>query len=82
MIIAAVLLTVFNNFNQPITAEELVYSDFIQEVQRGNITEVTITGGEIGAATTGATSSSSLSSSNALNFLLEVDLNAFFFPKK
>jgi cell division protease FtsH len=47
MIIAAVLLTVFNNFNQPITAEELVYSDFIQEVQRGNITEVTITGGEI-----------------------------------
>jgi len=47
MIIAAVLLTVFNNFNQPITAEELVYSEFIQEVQRGNITEVTITGGEI-----------------------------------
>ncbi|MDG2175350.1 MAG: ATP-dependent zinc metalloprotease FtsH [Gammaproteobacteria bacterium] len=47
MIIAAVLLTVFNNFNQPITAEELGYSDFIQEVQRGNITEVTITGGEI-----------------------------------
>ena len=47
MIIAAVLLTVFNNFNQPVTAEELVYSDFIQEVQRGNITEVTITGGEI-----------------------------------
>ena len=40
MIIAAVLLTVFNNFNQPVTAEELVYSDFIQEVQRGNITEV------------------------------------------
>ena len=47
MIIAAVLLTVFNNFNQPTSAEQLVYSDFIREVQEGNISEVTITGGEI-----------------------------------
>jgi len=55
MIIAAVLLTVFNNFNQPTTAEQLVYSDFIQEVQRGNITEVTITGGEIHGTKTSGT---------------------------
>jgi len=44
MIIAAVLLTVFNNFNQPTNAEQLDYSDFIREVQQGNVTEVTISG--------------------------------------
>jgi cell division protease FtsH len=44
MIIAAVLLTVFNNFNQPSTAEQLDYSDFIREVQQGNVSEVTISG--------------------------------------
>ena len=44
MIIAAVLLTVFNNFNQPTNAEQLDYSDFISEVQQGNVTEVTISG--------------------------------------
>ncbi len=44
MIIAAVLLTVFNNFNQPSSAEQLDYSDFIREVQQGNVTEVTISG--------------------------------------
>jgi cell division protease FtsH len=44
MIIAAVLLTVFNNFNQPTSAEQLDYSDFIREVQQGNVTEVTISG--------------------------------------
>ncbi|MDT8398861.1 MAG: ATP-dependent zinc metalloprotease FtsH, partial [Pseudomonadales bacterium] len=43
-IIAAVLLTVFNNFNQAPTAEQLVYSDFIKEVQAGQISEVTISG--------------------------------------
>ena len=44
MIIAAVLLTVFNNFNQPSNAEQLDYSDFIREVQEGNVSEVTISG--------------------------------------
>ena len=44
MIIAAVLLTVFNNFNQPTNSEQLDYSDFISEVQKGNVTEVTISG--------------------------------------
>ncbi len=44
MIIAAVLLTVFNNFNQPSNAEQLDYSDFIREVQQGNVSEVTISG--------------------------------------
>ena len=47
MIIAAVLLTVFNNFNQPTNAEQLDYSDFISEVQQGNVTEVTISGVKI-----------------------------------
>jgi len=44
MIIAAVLLTVFNNFNQPTSAEQLDYSEFIREIQQGNVTEVTISG--------------------------------------
>src|SRR5690606_17826244 len=44
MIIAAVLLTVFNNFNQPASSEQLIYSDFIKEVQASSIAEVTISG--------------------------------------
>ncbi len=42
MIIAAVLLTVFNNFSQPTSSEQLIYSDFIAEVQAGQISEVNI----------------------------------------
>jgi cell division protease FtsH len=42
MIIAAVLLTVFNNFSQPTASEQLIYSDFIAEVQSGQIAEVNI----------------------------------------
>jgi cell division protease FtsH len=44
MIIAAVLLTVFQNFNRPATTEQLIYSDFIKEVQADQINEVTISG--------------------------------------
>ena len=43
MIIAAVLLTVFNNFSQPTSTEQLIYSDFIAEVQSGQVSEVNIT---------------------------------------
>ncbi len=42
MIIAAVLLTVFNNFSQPASTEQLIYSDFIAEVQAGQVAEVNI----------------------------------------
>ncbi|MGA1740574.1 MAG: ATP-dependent zinc metalloprotease FtsH [Pseudohongiellaceae bacterium] len=42
MIIAAVLLTVFNNFSQPTSSEQLIYSDFIEEVQSGQVAEVNI----------------------------------------
>jgi cell division protease FtsH len=44
MVIAAVLLTVFKNFNQPARMEQLVYSDFIAEVQSGQVAEVDING--------------------------------------
>jgi cell division protease FtsH len=44
MIIAAVLLTVFQNFSRPSITEQLIYSDFIKEVQAGQISEVTISG--------------------------------------
>lgn len=42
MIIAAVLLTVFKSFNQPAASDELAYSDFIEEVQNGQIAEVDV----------------------------------------
>ena len=35
MIIAGVLLTVFNNINQGTSEETVVYSDFIREVNSG-----------------------------------------------
>jgi cell division protease FtsH len=44
MIIAAVLLMVFQNFSQPATTEKLDYSEFIREVQSGQVAEVTISG--------------------------------------
>jgi len=47
MVIAAVLLTVFQNFSQPATSDELIYSDFIREVQAGSVREVTISGWNI-----------------------------------
>ncbi len=55
MIIAAVLLTVFNNFSQAPSSEQLIYSDFIREVQSGQVSEVTISGVNIvGVKTSGA----------------------------
>jgi cell division protease FtsH len=47
MVIAAVLLTVFQNFSQPSSSNELIYSDFIREVQSGQVSEVTISGWNI-----------------------------------
>lgn len=47
MIIAAVLLMVFQNFSQPTTAEQLDYSDFVREVQNGQVSDVTISGQNI-----------------------------------
>jgi len=44
MLIAAVLLAVFQNFSRPTSTEQLIYSDFIKEVQAGQILEVTIGG--------------------------------------
>jgi cell division protease FtsH len=55
MIIAAVLLTVFNNFSQAPSSEQLIYSDFIREVQSGQVSEVTISGVNIvGVRSSGA----------------------------
>ncbi len=44
MVIAAVLLTVFNNINQEPTASQVNYSDFIREVRSGQVTSVNIAG--------------------------------------
>jgi len=44
VIIAGVLMFVFQNFNQPTRNDQLIYSDFIRQVQDGQISEVTISG--------------------------------------
>ncbi|MDR2212897.1 MAG: ATP-dependent metallopeptidase FtsH/Yme1/Tma family protein, partial [Pseudomonadales bacterium] len=44
LVIAAVLLTVFQNFSQPANSNEMIYSDFIREVQAGQIRDVTVSG--------------------------------------
>ena len=44
LIIAAVLLSVFQNFSPPAKEDEISYSSFIEEVQTGRITNVEIQG--------------------------------------
>ncbi|QGG79462.1 ATP-dependent zinc metalloprotease FtsH [Litorivicinus lipolyticus] len=44
MIIAGVLLTVFNNFSMEPQQRQLPYSDFVEEVNRDQVREVTISG--------------------------------------
>ena len=44
LVIAAVLLSVFNNFNMQSPSEELGYSEFIAEIQRDQVQKVTIDG--------------------------------------
>ena len=44
LIIAAVLLTVFNNFNVTAEPETVTYSDFIEQVRNDNVKEVVIDG--------------------------------------
>ncbi|HTR00637.1 MAG TPA: ATP-dependent zinc metalloprotease FtsH [Candidatus Acidoferrum sp.] len=43
VIIAGVLVVVFQNFNQPARTEQLIYSDFIRQVEDGKVMEVTTT---------------------------------------
>lgn len=44
LVIAAVLLSIFNNFSMQTPTERMVYSEFIQEIQRDQIRKVTIDG--------------------------------------
>ncbi len=44
LVIAAVLLSVFNNFNMQTPSEEVGYSEFVQEVQRDQIQRVVVDG--------------------------------------
>lgn len=44
LIIAAVLVTVMNNFSSPSEAGKLNYSEFIQQVQEGKVRQVTVDG--------------------------------------
>ena len=44
LIIAAVLVTVMNNFSSPPESHKLNYSEFIQQVQEGKVKEVTVDG--------------------------------------
>ena len=44
LVIAAVLLSVFNNFNMQSPSEQLQYSEFIEEIQRDQVQKVTVDG--------------------------------------
>ncbi len=44
LIIAAVLVTVMNNFSSPSESNKLNYSEFIQQVQNGSVKRVTVDG--------------------------------------
>ena len=44
LVIAAVLLTVFNNFNEKAESNRLSYSDFVKEVQDDRVSKVIIDG--------------------------------------
>ena len=44
LVIAAVLLSIFNNFNMQSPTERLVYSEFIEEIQQDRIEKVVIDG--------------------------------------
>ncbi|WP_460753735.1 ATP-dependent zinc metalloprotease FtsH [Marinomonas epiphytica] len=56
LVIAAVLLTVFNNFNTTPDTNRITYSDFVKEVQDGRIAKVVVDGYTIsGSRTNGDT---------------------------
>ncbi|MEX0617760.1 MAG: ATP-dependent zinc metalloprotease FtsH [Pseudohongiellaceae bacterium] len=44
MIIAGILLTVFNNINQETRDESILYSEFVREIRGGQVTEVDFSG--------------------------------------
>jgi cell division protease FtsH len=44
LVIAAVLLSIFNNFSMQTPTEKVVYSEFIQEIQQDQIRKVTVDG--------------------------------------
>ncbi len=62
VIIAVVLMSVFSNFQErAVTPNKITYSEFLTEVERGNIRDVTIQGQEITGTTAGGSSFSTLS---------------------
>ena len=44
LIAAAVLMAVYQNFNPPVSQTQLTYTEFVEEVQNGRVTEVTFDG--------------------------------------
>ena len=44
LVIAAVLLSVFNNFNMQSPSDQVGYSDFIEEIQREQVKKVVVDG--------------------------------------
>jgi cell division protease FtsH len=44
LVIAAVLLTIFNNFSTEVDSRRISYSDFVEEVQSGRVDRVVVDG--------------------------------------
>ena len=42
LVIAAVLLSIFNNFNMQSPTEQVGYSDFVQEIQNDQVKKVVV----------------------------------------
>ncbi|MCC5858151.1 MAG: ATP-dependent zinc metalloprotease FtsH [Ectothiorhodospiraceae bacterium] len=62
VIIAVVLMSVFSNFQErAATPNKITYSEFLTEVERGNVRDVTIQGQEITGNTVGGNSFTTLS---------------------
>jgi cell division protease FtsH len=79
LIIAAVLLTVFNNFNTDSNKNRISYSEFVKEVQNDRVTSVVVDGytitGKSGDGTPFETIRPALSDPKLVDDLLQHDVN-------
>ena len=85
LIIAAVLLTVFNNFNPSPQPEQMAYSDFVKAVHMGGIREVQIQGDKITALDGSGNSFSVVwpeSDQKLMNELIDNDVKTTIVPEE
>ena len=85
LIIAAVLLTVFNNFNPSPQPEQMAYSDFVKAVHMRQIREVKIQGDKITASDSSGNQISVIwpeSDQKLMNELIDNDVKTTILPEE